>query len=108
MSPMRRLRIWERHKGRCIICKRKIDGVRERWIVEHDRALGLGGEDEDSNCGPAHETCGKDKTKADVARISKAKRVKAKHLGIRNTSRPMQGSKASGLKKKMNGEVVAR
>jgi 5-methylcytosine-specific restriction protein A len=85
MSPMRRLRIWEAHKGRCVLCRRKIDGVRERWIIEHVRALALGGTDTDDNCGPAHASCGRDKTKADNASWSKAKRQKAKHVGA---SRP--------------------
>lgn len=86
MSPMRRLRIWEAHKGVCVLCKRKIDGVRERWIVEHIRALVLGGADEDANCGPAHESCGTVKTKADNASWTKAKRVKSKHLGLKKAS----------------------
>lgn len=86
MSPARRLRIWEAHHGRCIICKRKIDGVREAWTVEHDRALGLGGPDEDENCGPAHEDCRREKDKADVSKIAKAKRIKIRHLGIKKPS----------------------
>lgn len=83
MSPMRRLRIWEAHGGICILCKERIDGVREAWTVEHIRALGLGGEDTDANCGPAHESCRRAKDKADVASIAKAKRMKARHLGIK-------------------------
>lgn len=87
MSPTRRLRIWEAHKGHCCICGGKIDAVREKWIVEHWRALGLAGEDKDENCAPAHETCAAVKTKDDVARISKAKAVKAKHIGIKKKSK---------------------
>ncbi len=108
MSPMRRLRIWEAHKGVCILCKRKIDGVREKWIIEHDRALVLGGADEDSNCGPAHEDCRRKKDKTDIARGSKAKWQKAKHLGIRQSSNPMPGSKASRFRKRMDGTVEIR
>lgn len=108
MSPTRRLRIWEAHSGQCCICGGKIDGVREKWIVEHCRALGLSGEDKDSNCAPAHETCAKIKTKDDVARISKAKAVKQKHLGIKKSSNPMPGSKASGWKRNFDGTVERR
>ena len=86
MPEMRRLRIWERHKGICILCDRKIDGVREDWIVEHKIPLGLGGEDCDDNCGPAHETCRRVKDKGDVAKIAKAKRAKARHIGIKKPS----------------------
>lgn len=73
MSPSRRLRIFEAHSGKCCLCGQKIDGVRDKWIVEHIRALGLAGEDEDSNCAPAHETCRRVKDKVDVAMIAKAK-----------------------------------
>jgi hypothetical protein len=83
MSPQRRLRIFEAAAGVCILCNVKIDGVKEKWIVEHLRPLGLGGADEDGNCGPAHETCRREKDKADVASIAKAKRSKARHVGAK-------------------------
>jgi hypothetical protein len=103
MPPMRRLKIWEAHKGICILCDRKIDGVRERWIVEHVRPLALGGPDEDSNCGPAHVACATAKTKTDNASWTKAKRVAAKHIGAKRPS-----VFRSKWRKKMNGEVVLR
>jgi len=98
MGQMRRLRIWEAHKGVCILCGLKIDGVREQWIVEHVRALVLGGADTDDNCGPAHEDCRRAKDKVDVKSAAKAKRMKAKHLGIKPRSswrKPPPGYKYS-------------
>lgn len=87
MSPTRRLRIWEAHSGKCCICHQPIDGTREAWIVEHIRALALGGADEDSNCGPAHKACADLKTSGqDMPAIVKAKRQKMKALGIRKPS----------------------
>lgn len=86
MPEMRRLRIWERHGGVCVLCKTKIDGVREKWTIEHIRALVLGGEDTDENCGPAHEACRREKDRVDVAAGAKAKRRKARHLGIKKRS----------------------
>ncbi len=86
MSPMRRLRIWEEHKGVCVLCKHKIDGVREKWTVEHLVALVLGGPDTDGNCGPAHEGCRRIKDKVDVTAGAKAKRRKMRHLGIKKPS----------------------
>lgn len=83
MGRMRRLRIYESTGGHCILCGRMIYGYREKWIIEHKIALGLGGADTDDNCGPAHETCRRQKDKQDVPAIAKAKRMKAKHLGIR-------------------------
>lgn len=87
MSPTRRLRIWEQTKGVCILCGERIDGVREPWTVEHIQPLGLGGADDDSNCGPAHERCRRGKDKADMAAIAKAKRQKARHIGVKRESR---------------------
>ena len=108
LSRRDRLAVWEAHKGVCCICGVKIDGVRERWIVEHVRALELSGEDSRENMAPAHERCGIEKTRDDHARAAKAKRVKARHIGIRKAKRPFPGSRASGLKKCMDGTVERR
>lgn len=106
MSPTRRLRIFERHAGRCILCEQRIKAG-DSWTVEHIRALGLGGADTDENCGPAHEACRRLKDKADVSSIAKAKRMKAKHYGIRRRS-TFPGGRDSGWKKKVTGEAVRR
>src|SRR4051794_14310971 len=76
LTPHRRLHVWEATGGRCVICDQKIDGVRERWIAEHIRALELGGADHLSNMGPAHEVCALVKTRDDHRRAGKAKRQK--------------------------------
>ncbi|WP_165937781.1 HNH endonuclease [Methylobacterium segetis] len=91
-----------------MICGDRIDGVRERWIVEHIRALELGGADELGNMGPAHEACGREKTRDDHARAAHAKRQKLRHIGATASERPLPGSKASSLKRKINGTVVPR
>lgn len=105
MSPTRRLRIWEAHKGVCILCSRPIDGAREKWIVEHKRALALGGADDDANCGPAHEACADEKTlRQDMPAIVKAKRQKMKALGIRTPSKLSHPT----LKRRMDGTVIDR
>lgn len=111
MTPRMRLKVWEAHKGVCALCGGKIDGVRERWIVEHLRALELGGEDIEANMAPAHETCALMKTggtAGDHARAAKAKRVKGKHLGIKKSKNPLPGGKGSKFKKKIDGSVVKR
>jgi 5-methylcytosine-specific restriction protein A len=107
MSRMRRLRIFERDKGVCCLCSEKIDGVREPWTIEHKIALALGGEDADENCGPAHESCRRAKDKVDVPMIAKAKRMKARHLGIRKRSSFPCG-RGSKWKQKVGGRVVLR
>jgi hypothetical protein len=70
LTPHRRLQVWEKTGGTCILCERRIDGVRERWIAEHIRALELGGEDDLSNMGPAHEACALVKTRNDHRRTA--------------------------------------
>lgn len=108
MSPTRRLRIFEAHKGLCVICGGKIDGVREKFIIEHVRALGLGGADDDANCGPAHSVCADVKTQVgDIPAIARAKRRKMKALGIKKPSR-FPGSRDSKVKAKIGGGWVLR
>lgn len=106
MSQTRRLRIWEAHGGVCILCERKIQAG-EKWIVEHPIALGLGGSDDDKDLGPAHETCRRVKDKADLPAIAKAKRMKAKHIGIRKRS-SFQTNRDGPFKQKIGGQVVPR
>ena len=111
MTPRMRLKVWEAHKGICKLCNCKIDGVRERWIVEHIIPLALGGEDAEGNMAPAHEGCALEKTfgkSGDIAKAAKAKRVKSKHLGLKKSKNPLPGSKRSKFKKKIDGSVVPR
>ncbi|QEE39023.1 MULTISPECIES: HNH endonuclease [unclassified Methylobacterium] len=108
LSGRRRLEVWEKTGGTCILCDRRIDGVRERWIVENIRALELGGMDDIDNMGPAHEACGRKKTLDDHARAAEAKRQKIRHLGAAVAARPLPGSRAGPLKRKVNGTVVRR
>lgn len=111
LTPSQRLKIWERDKGVCCLCALKIDGVRGLWIVEHIRALELGGEDSEKNMGVAHKACADDKTngpKGDHARAAKAKRVKRKALGVEKSKNPLPGSRATKWKRKMDGSVVRR
>lgn len=108
LSGHSRLKARERTGGVCVVCDQPIDGVRERWIVEHIRALELGGADEIENMGPAHDMCGREKTRDDHARSAQAKRQKIRHLGAGVAARSLPGSRASGLKRKIDGTVVRR
>lgn len=108
LAPRVRLAIWERAKGICVLCERRIEGVRERWIIEHIRALELGGADEPDNMGPAHASCAAAKTRDDHHRAAKAKRQKIQHLGAAKTKRPLPCGRQSRWKKKIDGTVVPR
>lgn len=97
------------HDWTCVICKSKIDPVREKWILEHLLALAAGGTDTEDNMGPAHQKCAIEKTKDDLGIIAKINRVRAKHLGTKTkSSRPMPGTVRSGWKKKLDGTVERR
>jgi 5-methylcytosine-specific restriction protein A len=83
LSPMRKLALFEKAGGVCHLCGLKISG---KWDVEHVIPLALGGADDEANMLPAHKSCHAEKTADDLARTAKAKRMKAKHLGIRKRS----------------------
>lgn len=104
------LTIWERDKGKCCICGKKIDALKG-WIDtgkgpkgfqdEHKKALGLGGPNKLENRGPAHYECAGVKTKSDMKRINKAKNQKA--IAINTPSEPTiesRGFKPSGKPKR--------
>lgn len=95
MPQMRILKIWEASAGICCLCNRQIDGTRDRWFIEHIRALELGGKDTDENCAPAHYECKPAKDADDHSRAAEAKREKAVALGIPKRST----LKSAGFKK---------
>lgn len=109
IPPRVRLRVWDRELGRCHRCTRDIE-PHSAWIIEHLKALINGGENREANLCLSCEWCKPQKDREDVAIKSTVARKKKSMLGIPNKtkSRPMPGSKASGLKKRMDGTVVRR
>lgn len=109
VPPRVRLRVFDRDGGRCQCgCWCKIYPG-DKWETDHTKAIKNGGENRESNLRTLLFAHHKQKTKADLAEKSKVYRMKVKDLGIRKTSgRPMPGTKRSGIKKKVNGEVVQR
>jgi 5-methylcytosine-specific restriction endonuclease McrA len=107
MTPLRRARIFDTHGGVCHLCGLKIQ-IGEAWDVEHIVALALSDDDSDDNLAPAHVACHRPKTSEDVARIAKAKRVRAKHIGAKAPRSTLAGSKASRFKKTLDGRVIDR
>lgn len=111
--PLRvKLRIFEKHGGRCHISGRKImpgDAFDYDHIVALVNWTGEGHGNRESNIAPALRDKHKEKTAADVAEKSRARKVKAKHLGLRPKAKAIiPGSRASKFKKKISGEVVER
>ncbi len=96
-------RIWKRDPN-CVGCGLPTGDVRKPQY-DHIVAICNGGENRESNlqilCGGCHRL----KSYTDVAvKSSNARRLK-KRLGLQKQARPMPGSKASGLRKRMNGTV---
>lgn len=96
-------------------CGRKCEGCGAHLTVgkfayDHDDADGLTGKPTFENCRVLCLGCHSVKTRTiDIPRIAKAKRREARHLGAKaKSSRPMPGSKASGIRKRMDGTVEWR
>lgn len=77
---------------------------------EHLQPDGLQGEPTLDNCGVwCLSSCSNTKTHTqDNPRMAKADRVLKAAFGLQAKKRPMPGSKASGLRRRMNGQVERR
>jgi len=106
LSAKRKLAIWEREKGKCMVCDAKL--TTGRFIFEHVRALEMGGTDTDDNIRLTCKGCATEKTKQDHSMAAKAKRRKSAHLGMKVSKNPLPAGKFSKWKKKMDGTVVRR
>ena len=93
----------------CVKCDRKV-GEKLRPEFDHITPLILGGQNRESNIQLLCHECHGAKTKLDVKLKAKVARVRTKlSLGIKTAKgRPMPGSRASGLRKRMDGTVERR
>lgn len=109
VPPRVRLRVFDRYEGRCQCgCERKIRPG-EAWDCEDTVAIINGGERRETNLKPWLAEHHKTKTKIDVAEKSKVYRKRSAHVGIKlRKGRAFPGSRASGLRKRMNGTVERR
>jgi len=96
IPPRVRLRIFEREKGICHLCKQPIQ-VGQKWEANHDPALINGGENRESMIFPAHDKCHKAHTAQAVAEKAKVAALRAKHIGA---ARPKGTIKSRGFEKK--------
>lgn len=108
IPPRVKVRIFERDGGRCRACTVVIRGkVSPQY--DHVIALANGGEHRETNLQLLCEPCHAGKTKADVAEKSRVYRKKAAHLGIKlRNGPPMPGSRASNIKRTINGPPIDR
>ena len=90
----------------CEMCDLPILGVPE---YDHVKASGLGGPATIENCAVVCRGCHSKKTHTqDRPIMQKADNQRKAQAGIKRVSRPIPGSKASGLRKKFNGTVEWR
>ena len=80
VPPRVRQRVYDRHNGVCHICKLPIK-IGETWHADHITALIEGGENRESNLGPAHDHCNLAKSNDEKARKSKVAKTRQKHTG---------------------------
>lgn len=106
IPPRVRVRVFERAGGRCEECTRKISPG-DAWQADHVVALINGGANRESNLRCVCSWCHAAKTAGDVAEKAKTAAARKRHLGIRPPSR-MAGARNSGIKIKLNGQVVDR
>lgn len=106
--PRVRLRVWDRDHGICQCgCGVKIR-LGDKWQTDHIVAIINGGENRERNLRTLLVKHHAEKTREDVAEKSAVADRRKHHLGIKRSSRPMPGSKASGLRKRMDGTVERR
>ena len=106
LSSRRKLSIWERERGKCMICSVKL--TTGRFIFEHVKALEMGGSDTDDNIRLTCKGCATEKTKQDHSQAARAKKKKVSVLGMKQSKTPLPFGKGSKFKKKMDGTVVLR
>ena len=109
-TPQTKLAAWKRCGGYCECDAHK--GKKHRILsarYDHIVPDWLGGDNSLGNCQVLDLRCDKVKTyDTDIPAIAKSKRIEAKRAGLKRKGRPLAGTKASGIRKRMDGTVVRR
>lgn len=105
VPPRVRVRVFDDKDGRCHRCGRKI-AAGETWTCEHLTALINGGANRESNLDVTCSWCLPEKNAEDVAEKSRVAVRRKSHLGVKaRKGRPLAGTRASGIRKRMDGTV---
>jgi len=103
-----RLRILRRFFYRCANCTRMIVPG-ETWTCDHVVALINGGENREANGQPLCAFCNPRKNAVDLAEKSRTHSMACAAYGLkRSKSRPMDGSRNSPWKRRIDGTVERR
>lgn len=89
-------------------CGVKLGAAGEPIEFDHEVALINGGRNDEANLRALRRPCHRAKTAQDVAQKAKDARVRAKHLGIKETRCPMPGGRKSKWKRTLDGRTVRR
>lgn len=100
-----RLRVLDRYNKTCAGCGMPLIG--QPWTCDHIVALINAGENRERNLQPlGDKCCNKKKNADDVAQKSATYQTRRAHyLKRKPKGRPMPGTRASGLRKRMSGVV---
>lgn len=104
LSQKRRVEKFIDQSGKCWDCSCKL--MPGMYHADHRQALEHGGDNADDNIRLICLGCHKAKTRADHQARAKGDRIAVG--GRQRRSRPMDGSRDSGLKKHMDGSVSRR
>lgn len=107
VPPRVKLRVLKRFGYRCYLTGIEIKPG-DKWDAEHVLAIINGGENRESNLAPALKVAHAGKTKVDLAIKAKRDKSQKKRFGITKPKHPIPGSKASGVKKHLDGTVSCR
>lgn len=100
LTRLMRTRIFDSTGGMCCLCGLPIHASRgDKMIIEHLKPLWLGGADDETNMGPAHQACAVAKTVSEAPVKAKTDRIRASHLGIRKP-------RTIRAWRKFNGDIV--
>lgn len=89
-------------------CGGEIHPAIDKWIANHDSERAHDGSDEPPNVRPRCKACDSRETPKDLKFIAKGKRQSDSIYGVKQSSRPMPGSKRSGWKKTFSHGWVRR
>lgn len=104
--PSVKVAAFKRCGGQCEGCTARL--YPGKFDYDHDHPDGLGGPPTLENCRVLCLNCHSAKThKEDRPKMAKADRQRKRHIGAKPKSRPIPGSKASGIRKRMSGRVEA-
>jgi len=108
LTDQKKVKLFQERDGRCHRCDKKIPGGGS-WTVAHILALELGGGNNWDNLGVECGDCFSLQNGEDHAAAAKGRRIATKHflptIERKRKGRAMPGTRASGIRKRMNGTV---